>query len=223
MLNNHILIMVGKQVSVHLSGNSTLNGVLIDFGQDVLVIFNGKQYFYIPMMHIHLIQLNTNTEDHVELPSDTTFLAKQETLTYRKILNEAKGIFTEISVNGNHSFHGQITDVLNNYFTFNSPIYKNLLISIDHVKWLIPYNQNTTPYTINIENLKVPSTNMSLECSLEEQLKTKIGNLVVLDRGTNQLKSGLLKQVQNNIATIVVANGETVYINLIHVKFIQFP
>lgn len=222
-MKNDILIMVGKQVSVHLSGKNTLNGVLIDFGQDILVIFNGKQYFYIPMMHIHLIQLNTNTEDHVEPPSNTTFLDKQGTLTYRKILNEAKSIFTEISVNGVHSFHGQITDVLDNYLTFNSPIYKNLFISIDHVKWLIPYNQNTTPYTINMENLAFPSTNMSLKSSLEEQLKTKIGDLVVLDKGTNQLKSGLLKHVQNNMASIVVANGETVYINLNHVKFLQFP
>jgi hypothetical protein len=222
-LNNDVLIMVGKQVSVQLSGNNALNGILIDFGEDVLVLFNGKHYFYIPITHIHLIQLNTNTEDYVELPSDTTFLDKQGTLTYRKVLNEAKGIFTEISVNGNHSFHGQITDVLNNYLTFNSPIYKNLFISIDHVKWLIPYNQNTTPYTINMENPNLPSSTMSLKSSLEEQLKTKVGNLVVLDKGTNQLKSGLLKQVQNNMASIVVANGETVYINLNHVKFIQFP
>ncbi|MFC4182517.1 DUF2642 domain-containing protein [Saccharococcus thermophilus] len=220
---NNLHSLVGKQVQLEVSGKVMLQGILVDVGLDILVIYNGKEYLYIPHLHIHNIRLSTNPLEELsnvtpELPFDG-----DDSISYRKTLTNAKGRFVEIYVTGNKSIHGYVTAILNDYFVFYSPVYKTMLISLNHLKWLTPYQTNITPYTLGNEVLPVQPTNTPLQRSLEEQLKKLAGKLVVFDLGDHPMKIGLLKQVQNDIIELVTASGESVFWKIMHVKTVHLP
>jgi hypothetical protein len=220
---NNLHSLVGKQVKLEVSGKVMLQGILVDVGLDIIVIYNGKEYLYIPHLHIHNIRLSTDPLEELsnvtpELPFDG-----DDTISYRKTLTNAKGRFVEIYVTGNKSIHGYVTAILNDYFVFYSPVYKTMLISLNHLKWLTPYQTNITPYTLGNEVLPVQPTNTPLQRSLEEQLKKLVGKLVVFDLGDHPMKIGLLKQVQNDIIELVTASGESVFWKIMHVKTVHLP
>jgi hypothetical protein len=216
--------LIGKKVEVEVTGKTIFQGILIDLGQDILVLFNGKDYFYIPLLHVHnlrvndLIELETNGTDPVSPIND-----EQTAISYRKTLLNAKGRFVEIFVTGNKSVHGYVTNVLNDYFSFYSPIYKTMLISLNHLKWLTPYQTDLTPYTLDTTALPVKPSGITLQRSLEDQLKKLEGSLVVFDIGDHPYKIGLLKLIENNIAELVVASGESVFWKVSHLKSIHTP
>jgi hypothetical protein len=216
--------MISQKVELEVTGKIIFQGILIDLGQDILVLFNGKDYFYIPLLHVHnirvndLIELETNGNDPVSPIND-----EQTAISYRKTLLNAKGRFIEIFVTGNKSLHGYVTNVLNDYFSFYSPVYKTMLISLSHLKWLTPYQTDLTPYTLDTKALPVKPSGITLQRSLEEQLKKLEGNLVVFDIGDHPFKIGLLQLIQNNIAELVVASGETVFWKVSHLKSIHTP
>ncbi|MBU8877965.1 DUF2642 domain-containing protein [Bacillus sp. FJAT-29790] len=212
-----------KQINVQI-GKESINGILIDAGKEILVLFNGEQYMYIPLFHVHQIKLNRNKDELVDPPpSKSTVTAEMDPLSYQDVLTNAKGNFLEIYVARNLSFYGYITNVLNDYIAFDSPLYKTIYIPIHHIKWLIPYTQNITPYTLSKESLpfsKSPN-NLPLLLSLENQLKKVEGKLVIFDGGMDPRKVGLLKKVENNLAEFVLATGEIVCINLLHIKSVH--
>jgi hypothetical protein len=216
--------LIGQKIELEVSGKVIFQGILKDLGQDILVLFNGKDYFYIPLIHVHNLRVN----DLIELESSSDVPAspindEQTAISYRKTLLNAKGRFVEIFVTGNKSLHGYVTNVLNDYFSFYSPIYKTMLISLNHLKWLTPYQTELTPYTLDQKALPVKPLGISLQRSLEEQIKKLEGNLVVFDIGDHPFKIGLLKLIQDNIAELVVASGETVYWKVSHLKTIHTP
>ncbi len=221
---NNLKSLVGKKIKLEVSGKTMIQGLLVDLGLDIIVIYNGKEYLYIPHLHIQNIKLNLepNTELQGTIP-EIPLNDEDQIISYRKTLMNAKGRFVEIYVTGNKSIHGYITNILNDYFVFYSPVYKTMFISLNHLKWLIPYQTNLTPYTLGNELLPVKPTNIPLQRSLEDQLKKLEGNLVVFDLGDHPMKVGLLKEVQNNIVELVTAVGESVYWKVMHLKTIHLP
>ncbi|MBB5322964.1 hypothetical protein HNQ34_000041 [Anoxybacillus tepidamans] len=216
--------LLGKQIKLEVSGGTIVQGVLVDFGIDIVVIYTGKEYLYIPHLHIHHIKLHIDPTIQITSPFPEVPLHNEETMiSYRKTLLNAKSRFVEIYVIGNKSIHGYITSVLNDYFVFYSPVYKTMLISLNHLKWFTPYQKNITPYTLGNDVLPVQPTSLALQRSLEEQLKKMEGHLVIFDLGDHPMKIGLLKQVQNNIVQLVTASGESVYWKVIHLKTVHFP
>lgn len=222
MKNIHCLI--GQKVELELSGGTIFQGCLVDLCQDLVVVYNGKDYFYIPFLHVHNIRENNLVELEIdETPLVSPINDDQSTISYRKTLMNAKGRFVEIFVTGNKSVHGYVTNVLNDYFVFYSPVYKTMFISLNHLKWLTPYQSNITPYTLGNEELPVKPVNITLQRSLEDQLKKMEGNLAVFDLGDHPLKIGLLKYVGDNIIELAVAGGETVFWKIPHIKSIHIP
>lgn len=216
--------LIGQKVELEVSGGTTFQGILVDLGQDIIVLFNGNDYFYIPFLHVHNIRLNASIEMEMgENPAVSPINEDQSTISYRKTLMNAKGRFVEIFVTGNKSVHGYVTNVLNDYFVFYSPVYKTMFISLNHLKWLTPYQSNITPYTLGNEELPVKPVTITLQRSLEEQLKKMEGSLAVFDLGDHPLKIGLLKQVQDNMIQLVVASGESVYWKIPHIKSVHIP
>ncbi len=144
-------------------------------------------------------------------------------MTTRTILRNTKGTFVEIFVAGKLPFYGYVMDILHDYFVFYSPVYKTMFISLSHLKWLIPHHSNVTPYTIGNESLLSKFSSFPVQSFFENQLKKEEGKLVIFDGGDNDAKVGLLKKVEDNLAELSIANGESVYLNLTHIKSVHLP
>ncbi|KZZ86426.1 MULTISPECIES: hypothetical protein [Bacillaceae] len=214
--------LIGKPVEAEITGKVKFLGHLVDAGLDIIVLFNGTQHLYIPLLHVHSIQQTSEMESFEgEIPEKP--VKSDEQISYRKTLNQAKGIFAEIYVTGNKSLHGYITNVLNDYLVFYSPVFKNVLISLHHLKWLIPYPANTTPYTLNSQELPVTIAGLSVNRNLEEQLKKYTGQMLVFDLAENPEKIGLLKNIEQNMMELIKADGQPIYLKISHVKAAHLP
>src|SRR4051812_35040925 len=104
--------LLGKNVYIELSRKNYFKGILTDVGSDILVLYDGQKFFYIPLLHVHSLRLNSSTDEQVDNPTESSLAEETESISYRKVLTNAKGMFTEISVIGNLSFHGYIISVL---------------------------------------------------------------------------------------------------------------
>lgn len=213
---------IGKQVQIEVSGKF-ISGVLVDYGSDIIIIFNGQQFLYLPLNHLQYIKEVERHDPDLSLPSEAPIDNNAEQISFRKVLNNAKGLFVEIFVNGNQSIHGYLTSILNDYFVFYSPVYKTIFISLNHVKWLIPYSPNLTPYSLSKQHLPVNPTNISLARTFEQQLKKLEGALVVFDLGVTPNKIGLLQKLENNTIELIMSNGEQIYWNVEHLKSVHLP
>jgi hypothetical protein len=217
------LDFIGKNVEIEISGGSFHRGILIDAGLDIIVIYEGKtnSFLYIPFVHIQrLKELKIMEEDTTYDPPSVKPI-ETEALSYRKILMTAKGMFIQVYVTGNKSIHGYLTSIMNDYFVFHSPAYKTMFISMNHVKWLIPYPPHTTPYSLDNQKFQLSPPPSSLARTFEEQLKKLENQLVIFDGGDHSEKIGLLQKVRNNKAILITAEGEPIYRNLEHIKTIQ--
>ncbi|RID85243.1 DUF2642 domain-containing protein [Peribacillus asahii] len=220
----HFDHLIGKIINVEISGKIEIFGQLIDAGLDILVLYNG-QYFYIPIVHIQRVKLDT--QNILELAADfqpeQPITTNSDSISFRKILTNAKGTFVQIYIEGNKTIHGYLTSIMNDYFVFYSPAYKVMFISMNHLKWLIPYSKNSSPYSLNNKFLPVNPTSISLARSFTEQCKKLENNIVILDGGDHPEKIGLLQKVQDQQLTLVTAEEEIVYWNCQHLKTIHLP
>lgn len=219
---NTIIRLLNKQIDVKITGENLFQGILMDLGKDILVLFDGKRFLYIPLLHVHKMHLSSVTNKEISNPKEFSLAEEAESISYRTILTNAKGLFTEIYVTGKQPLYGYITSVLSDYFVFYSPIYKTMLIPLEHLKWLTLPNQTGTPYTVN-KTLMIHSPNIPLLQSWEEQLKQLEGNLVVFDIGKDQDKIGLLNKVEDGLIEIITANGEAMFLKLVHIKSVHVP
>ncbi|MCU6797414.1 DUF2642 domain-containing protein [Paenibacillus sp. WQ 127069] len=210
---------VGQQVIVDISGNNICKGKLVDLGLDIMVTVNEQQFYYIPLVNVQNVKLNSESSTEPENRSDETPIDYQaDSLSFRKILNAAKGQFVEIYVTGNKTIHGYLTSIMNDYFVFYSPVYKAMFVSMNHLKWLIPYRSNHTPYSLNNQSLPLSPINITLSRTFEEQCKKLEGKLVVFDLGDNTKKIGFLQKADSDFIELINANGDKVFWNLQHLK-----
>ena len=218
---NHL---ISQNVNIEISGKLEICGKLIDAGLDILVIYN-QQYFYIPIGHVQRIKADTqNVYDwDVDFQPEQPINTNTDTISFRKILTHAKGTFVSLYIEGNKTIHGYLTSVMNDYFVFYSPAHKVMYVSMNHLKWLIPYTKNTSPYSLNNEYLPVNPTSISLARTFTEQCKRLENNIVILDNGDHPEKIGLLKKVYDNKLTLVTAEEEIVYWNCQHLKTLHLP
>lgn len=212
-----------KQVSIKTSGNTNVDGILVEIGNDILVVFNGENFLYIPLLHIQHIAESDLLEPIGMMPSLQELEHESDELSLRKVLTAAKGIFVEISVSNNHSFHGYITTIMNNYFVFYSPVYKVMYISLQHLKWLIPYLTDQTPYTLSNNLLPVNPSNIPLARTLDVQLNKLIGELVVINSGEQNEHIGKLNTIDSNFIQLITAKGDIKLIGVRHIKSIFIP
>jgi len=219
---SYLRSMIGKTVELEISGNIERVGILIDYGLDVVVVYDGVHYVYIPSGHIQNIRLAANKSQQITEP-DYNRLEDENDLSYRKVLQASKGMFVEIFVAGNQSIHGYVTSVQTDYFVFYSPVHNTLFIPMFHLKWLIPYPENQSPYTLDKKDLPVNPTQVKLYRTFEEQLKSMEGKIAVFDLGSNPDKIGLLKSTKNRLAELVIADQTTIYWNIQHIKMVNFP
>jgi len=214
---------LNQPVSLSVSGiRLPIKGTLIDLGNDILVLHNGMQFLYVPLVHMQQLTRCSAAEYDSAPPPEPPLEGTAE-LSYRKVLMNAKGMFSELYIAGNQSVHGYVTSIMNDFFVFYSPMYHSLYVSMRHLKALIPYDDQTTPYALEQEKFPVNPTTASLSRTFDQQLKKFEGEFVVLDLGEHPGKIGLLKSVANNLVELVAADGASTYIHLDHVKTVHKP
>jgi hypothetical protein len=215
---------VGTYIKLEISGTKPISGILIDIGGDLWVIYNGYDYLYIPTVHIQNWKFPKEEEiDEIITLSDdqSPIFNPNEEISLRKTLTAAKGIFTEIVVTSKQAIHGYIISIMNNYFVFYSPIYKTMFISLNHLKWLIPYTNNQRPYGLSNANLPVNPSNITFARSFEVQIDKLIGTLIVFNIGENENGMGKVMGIKNNFVELLTAKGDPVYLNLQHIKTVH--
>lgn len=221
MKNRHPLL--NQQIEIVITGKmKPIRGKLIEFGQDILVLYNGKQFYYVPLIHLQQLRVSSVEESITDVP-EMLIEPFNDPLSYRKILMNAKGMFSEIYVSGNHSIHGYLTSVMNDFFVFYSPVYHTVIISLQHLKYLIPYSADATPYMLTPEQFPLRPSPVTLSRTFDQQLRKLIGEFVVLDLGENPNLTGVLKNVDQSMIELTTASGNAVFLHFDHVKSIHIP
>ncbi|MCR8659769.1 DUF2642 domain-containing protein [Paenibacillus endoradicis] len=213
---------LNKTIDIEISGEKKHTGILIDYGQDILVLFNGIKFLYFPILHVQNIKASTNIEGKIESPTHIPIESEKE-ISYRKTLQHARGQFVEIYVSGTLSLHGYVTTILNDYFVFYSPVFKTIYIPMNHLKWLIPYSPDKTPFSIDRSLLPVSPSVIPLMRTFEEQLSKLSGEIVVFDLGINPNKIGLLNKLENHLVELVTADGNSYFWNIQHMMTVHSP
>ena len=129
-LNKIIQSLVKQVVQIEVSGKKLINGTVIDLGSDMIVLFNGKDFVYIPLNHIQSFKVDFDNENEIEDPKEfpsITTEENKENLSFGEVLTQAKGKYVEIYVTGGQPLHGYITSIMNNYFVFQSPFIKRCI------------------------------------------------------------------------------------------------
>ena len=200
-----------------------MNGTLIDVGSDVIVLFNGTDYVYIPLARVHNIGLDQDNEDDLQAPTELPSIVAEESeedLSFGEVLAQAKGRFVEIYVTGGQSLHGTITGIMNNYIVFQSPVYKTMYISLTHLQWLIPYAQNHQLYGLD-NDAATQLNNETVATTFENQVEKFINKIVVLNIGGHKSYIGKVNNVEEQIVEFQSARTSPVYLSLHHIKTIH--
>ncbi|MCJ8006420.1 DUF2642 domain-containing protein [Lederbergia wuyishanensis] len=208
-------------ILLEISGKKYIHGTFIDSGSDILVLYNGKEFVYIPLVHIQNFKVDNNNEYFIEEPPEFQGIyteANKEELSLRKILTLAKGMFVKIYVTSSQPLSGYITSIMNNYFVFHSPVYKTMYITLNHLKWLIPYSENERPYNLSEEHFPVQLTDLSLSRTFEVQVSKFKNKMVMINIGEKEHHIGKINNVQDQIVEIQTADPTPYYLTLNHIK-----
>jgi len=220
----HLSHYIGEQVVVEISGHKQKIGILIEIGSDIIVLYTKEgDFYYMPIFHIQKVKIpRVDETEQITNPGNTPINTYTDEISLRKIVNNAKGLFVELYVTSKNSIHGYVTNLMNDYIVFYSPVFKTMFIPFQHLKWLIPYNQNQTPYGLDKQKFPVNPSSITLARTFEEQVKKLQGQMVVFDLGEDKDKIGQLKSVKDNIIELVTAREETVFSNTRHIKTLHF-
>lgn len=213
----------GKQIDVEILGKIVFQGILIDISKELIILFNGKDFIYLPLWHIYRLNKSEIINEEISYPTIGSLVKDEQSISFRTILENAKGRFTVIYVTGDISLHGYIVSVQTDYISFYSPLFNLMLLSTHHIKWLVPYHLKTTPYTLSDEKIPTFPSGALLHPCLEEQLKKYKDELVVFEMEGRSTNIGKLNNISEGMAELVVANGEIVYVTLIHIQSVHIP
>ncbi|MDC2866161.1 DUF2642 domain-containing protein [Bacillus sp. BP-3] len=225
----HLQKYMNKPIQVTISGALLpFEGIMIDKGSDIIVLYDGEKYMYISSLHIqHLtpskesLLFENLTIPESLLPQD--ILSTESTISLRKTLQVAKGQYIELALSHEHFLHGYVTHIMNDYFVFLSPVYQTLYIPFHHVKYLIPYQEAETPYGLERERLSPAASKLTLARTFSEQLKKLKQHIILLDLGIHAYKVGKLTEVTDNQIELITARNQHFHFNLYHIKTVHFP
>ncbi|MGE7625479.1 DUF2642 domain-containing protein [Viridibacillus sp. NPDC096237] len=213
-------------VKLDLSGKNHHVGNIVEFGNDLIVLFNGTDYIYIPFEHILnlSIAIDKDHKDAISEPLESPSIASKANkndLTLTNVLTQAQGMFVEIYVTNNQPLHGYISHIMEDYFVFHSPIYKTMIIATKHLKWLIPYSHNQRPFGLTDHNLSVKPFTKPLLKTIKEQVEKMQNELVVFNLGEKLHHVGKIKNFNGLVVEIETARNVSVFLNLLHIKTIH--
>ena len=98
-----------------------------------------------------------------------------------------------------------------------------MLISLHHLKWLIPYHVNQRPYSLMSEDLPLQPAPFTLARSFDMQLEKHIGQLVIFNIGDHPHLIGKLENVRDGYIHLITAREESIFLTINHLKTVHFP
>ena len=212
-------------VIMEITGKKVLKGKIIDNSSEMVVLFDGEEFLYIPVCHIHEITIDNSNEDGLEIPStltqDKIFNGTKEEMTLVKVLKKTLGVYLEIHVLNNQPLHGYISNVLQDYIVFQSPIYKRMFIPIQHLKILVPYSQNQKPYRLSDDEFSIHAHNDIFPSTFEVQMGTLKNKLTVLNIGEKNNFTGIISEVKGTMVVFQAARKNMIHYNMQHIKTIH--
>lgn len=213
---------LGKSIELGLSGcKLPIQGEIVDVGQDLIVVYGNQRFVYVPLHHIQSMHVITSDDSTTTVPMPDPEM-DHNNISYRKMLMNARGRFSEISIAG-RTLHGYITNIMNDYFMFYSPLYHSIYVSINHLKYIIPSPTNSTPYSLSQQHFPMQPSSMSLSRTLDQQLHKMIGELVILNLGGKPYHAGLLKNANSQLLALVEAEGTSLIMHTDHIQTIHLP
>lgn len=219
-LNKIIKSLIKEIIQVEISGKKLIKGTVIDLGSDIIVLFNGVDYVYIPFNHLQSLSVIQKNEIDIVYPTELSSIKNGENegdLTLKDTLNLAKGKNVEIYITDDQLLHGSITQIKDDYFEFYSPVYQTMYISIYHLKWLIPYSHNENPYGLE-ENYSIKLNQDTLASTFKAQVGKLKDKMVVLNIGGNKSQIGKISNVEVQIVELQRARTTPIYLNIDHIK-----
>ncbi|MCG7377761.1 DUF2642 domain-containing protein [Paenibacillus sp. ACRSA] len=213
---------LGKSIELELSGcKLPIQGEIIDVGQDLIVVYENNRFVYVPLHHIQTMHANAS-DLSVVIPKPDPEI-DHDNISYRKMLMNARGRFSEISIAG-RKLHGYITNIMNDYFMFYSPLYhSSLYVSINHLKYIIPSPTNSTPYSLSQQHFPIQPSSMSLSRTFDQQLHKMIGQLVIINLDCKPYHAGVLKTINGHLLALVEAEGTSLIMHTDHIQTIHLP
>ncbi|TYP69774.1 DUF2642 domain-containing protein [Paenibacillus methanolicus] len=199
-----------------------VRGWLADLGQDILVVYTGSNYVYAPLVHVRRLKLLNAAPPPSGLP-EAPYENMNDGISYRKILMNAKGMFSELYITGEQTVHGYVNSVMNDFFVFYSPVHHSVIVSLQHLKYLIPYSQGETPYALTPEQFPLKPSPLTYARSFDQQLQKLIGEFVILNLGEQASCIGVLKGIDQQIVELSDASGTPVFLHLNHIKTVHLP
>ena len=67
-MNKIISGLVNEVVQIVVSGKKRINGKVIDLGSDMIVLYNGTDFVYIPLNHIQNFKVDHDNENEIKAP-----------------------------------------------------------------------------------------------------------------------------------------------------------
>lgn len=220
-LNKTIQSLIKEVIKIEVSGKKLINGTVIDLGSDMLVLFNGTNFMYIPFEHIQNFEIDQNNEEDIQDPTENPSikaLENQLELSFKETLELAMGRYVEIYVTDNQALYGQITSVQDDYFVFNSPIYKTMYIPIAHLKWLIPFTQNESLYGLDEKRGIVQSNSEVLANTFIKQIEKFVHKIAVFNIGGIKSHNGKINSIEDQMMEVQKARSNAIYLNIDHIK-----
>ena len=212
-----------EYVTVSLIGDSLFKGIIFDSGSDIIVLFNGKEFIYIPVNHIEYIAPDIPDTELTEPSNFQNILSNNshKDLTFDSILKEAIGVYQQLCIINKKQLHGTIIEVLEDYIVFSSPIYQKIYIAKKHLKWLIPYTVNERPYGLSEDECNWQQVEKGSREYFTEQLRTLSNKLVVINLGEKYHHIGKLKNISNEMLELKSVKDNSMYVNIAHIQTIH--
>lgn len=211
-------------VVVEISGGKMINGSVVDSSDELIVLYDKNLFYYVPFEHIHSFYIDAVNENNIQSPSELpTFISKvNQDLTLKNILTLAKGMHVEIMVSKNEPLHGVITAIKDDYFVFESPIYKRMFIAQNHLKWLIPH-LHQFPFGLNEYEFHhyLAKNDEAYQDTFAAQIAGLQNQFVILNLGKNFSHIGKLKNINHPLISIEDGKSKLTYFNLSHIQILQ--
>src|SRR5690606_37881166 len=119
--------------------------------------------------------------------------------------------------------YGYVTSIMNDYFVYYSPLYRAIYVYLRHVKYMIPYAPDVTPYALRQDRFPLQPAGITLARTFDQQLKKLEGQFVALDLGEDPGKIGLLKTCEYPVLELITGRGESTLIHAEHIKTVHLP